>query len=115
MFLSSAYKERLVTVAVDEAHCVKTSGDKFQTAFAHIGELRSIIPSGVNILALTTTATSQTLTAVIQRLSMVKPVLVALPPYRGNISIKCTQRLISIHSLHLRLMTDEYIFPRQSF
>ena len=88
MFLSSAYKERLVAVAVDEAHCVRTWGDEFRTAFAHIGELRSLIPSGVNILALTATATSQTLHTVIQRLSMVQPTLVALPPYRDNISYK---------------------------
>ena len=85
MFLSPAYKERLVTVAVDEAHCVKKWGDEFRTVFAHIGELRSIIPSGVNILALTAMATSQTLCTVIQRLSMVQPILVALPPYRENI------------------------------
>ena len=45
--------ERLVAVVVDEAHCVKTWGDEFRTAFAHIGELRSLIPSRVNILALT--------------------------------------------------------------
>ena len=29
MFLSSAYKNRLVAVPVDEAHCVKTWGDEF--------------------------------------------------------------------------------------
>ena len=32
-------------------------GDDFRIAYAHLGELRSVIPSHVNVLALTTTAT----------------------------------------------------------
>ena len=39
MFLSSQYKEKLIAVAVDEAHCVKTWGDEFRTVFSQVGEL----------------------------------------------------------------------------
>ena len=51
MFLSLPYKERLVALAVDEAHYVKTWGDEFHIALAHIGELRSIFPSSVNVIS----------------------------------------------------------------
>ena len=86
MFLSPQYKEKLVALAVDEAHCVKSWGDDFRITFALIGELRSLIPTGVNVIALTATATSETLSIVTQKLSLVKPTLVALPPYRENIA-----------------------------
>ena len=57
MLLSDTYQQHLV---VDEAHCVKTWGDDFRTAFSEIGTLCSIIPNSVNILALTATATMET-------------------------------------------------------
>ena len=62
-------------------------GDEFRVAFALLGELRSIIPTGVNILALTATATKSTLTAVTRRLSMINPVIVGAPPHRNNIKL----------------------------
>lgn len=86
MFLSKPYKEKLVGLVVDEAHCVKTWGDEFRTAFSQIGEMRSLIPTGVNIMALTATATTDTLRIVSNRLCMVNPVIIALPPYRDNIT-----------------------------
>ena len=51
MFLSLPYKKRLVAPAVDEARCVKTWGDEFCIALAHIGELHSIFPSSVNVIS----------------------------------------------------------------
>ena len=56
MLLSKTYQEKLVALVVDEAHCVKKWGDQFRTAVAQIGELRSIIPKKVKILALTLSA-----------------------------------------------------------
>ena len=55
MLLSPQYQEKLVALAIDEAHCVKTWGDEFRVAFAQIGELRSFIAAGI---ALTATVTS---------------------------------------------------------
>ena len=86
MFLSPKYKEKLAAIAVDEAHCVKTWGDDFRTVFSQIGELCSLIPTGVSMVALTATATEETLDIVCRRLSMENPVVVALPPYRDNIT-----------------------------
>lgn len=70
MLLSDAYKKQLVALVVDEAHCVKTWGDKFRTSFSKIGELRSLLPVGVNVMALTATATMQTYCVACERLSM---------------------------------------------
>ncbi len=58
MVLSSVYKENLVCVAEDEAHCVSRWGAEFRPAFAEMGNLRSIVPNHVKIIALTATATS---------------------------------------------------------
>ncbi len=44
-----------------------------------------MIPSRVNVLALTATATLETLRAVENRLNLQNPVIVALPPDRQNI------------------------------
>ena len=39
MLLTPAYMAKLAAVTVDEAHCVKTWGDKFRRAFSKLGEL----------------------------------------------------------------------------
>ena len=62
-------------------------GDEFRKAFAAIGELRSIIPSHVNIMALTATATCETFDAVMKRLSLSEPMIVAISPNRSNIKL----------------------------
>ena len=93
MFMSTPYRKSLVALAVDEAHCVKTWGDEFRTTFALIGELRSLFPDGVSVVALTATATSDTLRVVTQRLSLINPTIVALPPYRENISYRIHHKI----------------------
>ncbi len=57
MLLRQVYKENLVALVVDEAHCIQTWGDEFCIGFAEIGNLRSVIPPHVNIMALTATST----------------------------------------------------------
>ncbi len=74
MLMSPKYKEKLVCLAIDEAHCVKIWGEKFRPTFSEIGDLRSIIPSGINVLALTATATTETYNIISHQLSMMKPV-----------------------------------------
>ena len=88
MLMSDVYTNKLVAVVVDEAHCVRTWGDQFRTTFAQIGDLRSLIPSAVHIMALTATATMETFYVVTHRLSMDEPTLIALPPYRDNIAYR---------------------------
>ena len=60
VLLSQVYKDKIIGLVVDEAHCVETWRDKVRTAFAHIGELRSLLPSGVSVMALTATTTTMT-------------------------------------------------------
>jgi len=54
----------------------------FRTAYASLGELRSIIPSDVNIMALTATATHGTFEIVKERLSLHEPIVVGVSPDR---------------------------------
>ena len=113
MLMSVAYKEKLVAVVVDEAHCVRTWGDQFRTTFAQIGDLRSLIPTTVNIMALTATATSEAFDVVTHRLSMDKPILIALPPYRDNIAYQVHSK-VSVDCLTTSLCR-EFANKRISF
>ena len=60
-------------------------GDKFRVEFARLGEVRSLIPPNVNVMALTATATQPTRKEIIKRLEMKKPVFIYMPPAKPNI------------------------------
>ena len=64
MLQSPVYKSNIAALVVDEAHCVKTWGDQFRRTFAQIGDLRSLLPNELKILALTATATMDTYSVV---------------------------------------------------
>ena len=85
MLQSPVYKSNIAALVVDEAHCVKTWGDQFRRTFAQIGDLRSLLPNELKILALTATATMDTYSVVQTRLGMVEPVLISMSPERQNI------------------------------
>ena len=77
----------MVAVCIDEAlHCIQIWGDQFRVTFSQIGDIWNVIPKQVNIMALTATASKDTLCSVIKRLSLIDPVIVAMSPYRENIS-----------------------------
>jgi len=73
-------------------------GDEFHLAFSQIGNLRSIIPDKVHILALTGTATSEVHNSVIKRLSLKDPVGIGLSPSHVNIKY-CVEPLLSVQHL----------------
>ena len=60
-------------------------GDSFRREFSHLGEVRSIVPDHVKMMALTATATVTTRASIIRSLDMQKPVLVYVPPLKDNI------------------------------
>ena len=88
MLLTPVHQDNLVALVIDEAHCVKMWGDTFRTAFAQIGNLRSLIPQHVKIMALTATATYETLEVIKERLAMEEPSIISLSPHRDNIMYK---------------------------
>ncbi len=59
---------RVVTVAVDEAHCVSRWSRSFRDSY---GEVRAIVPSGTPWLACTATATHIVREDVCKKLDMV--------------------------------------------
>ena len=60
-------------------------GKTFQKEFGNLGEVRSLIPKNVRIMALTATATSHTCEIICKLLGIVDAVIVAEPPSRPNI------------------------------
>lgn len=60
-------------------------GDEFRVEFARLGEVRSLIPRHVNILALTATATKSTRKVVIKRLNMKHPEIISVTPSKDNV------------------------------
>uniref|UniRef100_A0A1X7UI70 DNA 3'-5' helicase n=1 Tax=Amphimedon queenslandica TaxID=400682 RepID=A0A1X7UI70_AMPQE len=86
MLLSPPYKEKLVALVVEEAHCIKTWGDMFRVAFAELGQLRNITPTNTNVLCLTATATKETLSTVCKTMSLVDPIIIGTSSCRANIA-----------------------------
>lgn len=60
-------------------------GDEFRTAFARLGEVRSLIPPSVGVMALTATATRSLRREVVKTLGMIDPVVVTTSPDKPNI------------------------------
>lgn len=115
MLLTPAYKDKLVAVAVDEAHLVKEWGEKFRTAFSQIGNLRSLMPNGVNAMGLTATATTETYSAVCSKLAMTDPAIVAMSPHRENIVFRVSPKIEEekfLESLCQELQEKTVAFPK---
>jgi len=75
-------ENRLKMFVVDEAHCVDTWGKDFRPAYQQLGILRKY---GLPFVALTGTATKQTLQTISTALQMVNPEVVRLPCRRINL------------------------------
>ena len=54
--------------------------------FSHLGEIRSIVPRDIHLMALTATATLSTRKYIIGNLSMQDPAIVYSPPVKKNIT-----------------------------
>ena len=93
MLLSTPYSKNLVGIAVDEAHCVKLWDSEFRPVFSQIGDICSIVPPTIKIMALTATATTETYYVVKSQLAMDKPELIVLPPHRENIFYEVESKL----------------------
>ena len=95
--------------------CVKIWGAEFRPVFSQIGDIRSIIPPAVKMIALTATATTETFYVVTSRLAMNRPILVSLPPHRDNIFYQVQPKLVFekfIDLLHEELSCKRATFPK---
>ena len=63
----------------------------FRKEFAEIGEIRSLVPPGVCVMALTATASSSTRKAVLHVLGMKNAAVVNLPAVKANISFHVSE------------------------
>ena len=59
--------------------------DEFRTEFYHRGEVRSLVPPQVNVVALTATAAKSLRTRVCCTLGMKDPYVVTISPHKCNI------------------------------
>ena len=60
-------------------------GEKFRTEFSHLGEMCTIIPETVRVMALTAKATITAQKFIIRSLSMQSPEVIYIPPIKDNI------------------------------
>ena len=67
-------------------------GEYFRQEFRHLGAVRSLIPSHVNIMAMTATATTATRNEIATILSLDNPVVVAASPDKSNISYQVRRK-----------------------
>ena len=86
MLCIKVYQEKLICLAVDEAHCVPKWGNVFRKEFSRLGEIRSLIPKNVHVMALTATATVSTQQKVCKVLGMNDTLFITVSPNKPNIS-----------------------------
>eukprot|EP00731_Ephydatia_muelleri_P003668 Em0001g3668a len=93
LLLNLAFREMLrtptymniVAFVIDEAHCVTKWGNHFRREFTNLGEVRSLIPNHVHVMALTATATERTIARVSAILGLVAPKIITVSPDKSNI------------------------------
>ena len=76
--------------------CFPCRGTKFRKEFSHIGEVRSLVPSRVKLMALTATATKQTRDIVVSTLNLENPFILSVSPHKENIVFWVDQKSSSI-------------------
>ena len=106
-----------MVVIVKSFHIYSTlfRGDDFRTAYASLGELCSIIPGNMNIIALTATATLSTFEIVKERLSLRELIVIGVSPNRPNInlSVLLTKTLDSVVDIICEgLEKDRLSYPK---
>lgn len=86
---SEEFRKRLVTlpigmIAVDEAHCISQWGYDFRPAYLQISAIRAMLPN-IPLLALTATATPNTIDDIQQRLGFPEPNVLRMSFHRDNL------------------------------
>ena len=66
-------------------------GDDFRVEFSHLGEVRSLIPQKIKIMALTATATITLRSEICHVLGMKDPHVVTVSPDKSNVILRVSQ------------------------
>ena len=70
-------------------HC---RGETFRKEFAKLGEVRSLLPHGVHVMALTATATKTSRRDICKKLGMVNPFVLSQSPNKQNIKYSVVRK-----------------------
>jgi ATP-dependent DNA helicase RecQ len=74
-------------LAIDEAHCISQWGHEFRPDYRRLGEVRSRLPSGTPVLAVTATATGRVADDVATTLGLRDPFVFRGSFFRGNLRL----------------------------
>ena len=81
------FLKNMYTIALCTTHPCR--GDYFRKEFSKLGEIRSLIPSTTNVMALTATATVDKIIAI---LGMSKPIIVSESPDKPNLLFQVREK-----------------------
>jgi superfamily II DNA helicase RecQ len=73
------------------------SSESFRHEFSRLGELQSVIPDHVNVMALTATATKTTRNWIIKSLDMQTSEIVSISPIKDNNIVYCVAEKSTVH------------------
>lgn len=72
-------------------------GATFRAAYSRLGEVRSLIPSAVNTMALTATVTKETFRVITLAMGMVKPHVILASPDESNIHYTVMKKMTALN------------------
>ena len=103
-----SFVNRMVALVVDETHCIAKWGYEFRQAYSQIAHLRSFLPAGTPVLALTATASRSTEKVIVDSLHL-HYTIIRRSPDRSNIhySIVRAKRDVTVAFQWLLLIDDE--------
>ena len=96
-------------------HCRICRGETFRTELIRLGEVRSLLPDGVNVMALTATATNSLRYSISHTIGMLNPFVIAVAPCKQNLmySVRVFESLVDTFMLVLdTLKTERATMPR---
>ena len=90
-------------------------GSTFRESLQHIGEIRSLVPCTVPVMALTATATHSLRLDLARFIGLKNPIMIVQPPCKSNL-MYCVTKFLSIETnftpLLEKLRKERVMFPR---